>query len=162
MFVLVTIVSGEYNCTVNPNNPCVCRGTDFKLNLSKMLKFPELNIADNSSSEFKYKVDLCSGISCNEDHTNECGCQSGGKYIYSLGKLSTAKWTIESTSPWKFSIECTEGDASQNKNGEEKQRSVVFNFEEQRTPKKDHILMVGLDDVTLQYTFEVVGRKVKG
>ena len=40
MFVLVTMVSGEYNCTVNPNNPCVCRGTDFKLNLSKMLKFP--------------------------------------------------------------------------------------------------------------------------
>ena len=37
-----------------------------------MYFYSEVNIAHTDSSEFSYKVDLCSGVSCNDDHKNEC------------------------------------------------------------------------------------------
>ena len=44
MFILVSMVTGDIPCTQDPNKPCVCKGiyngTDFVLDISKMLKFP--------------------------------------------------------------------------------------------------------------------------
>ena len=34
--------------------------------------YSDVNIADSDDSKFKYNVDLCAGVSCNKDHTNEC------------------------------------------------------------------------------------------